>query len=76
MSPSPCRTTPRRIQSEFLGERRLKDLVKKLSEFIGFPIVLHVENRRGAEKLGDEEENEEGEEVFHEWEHLQCCCEQ
>ena len=28
-------------QSEFLEERRLKDLVKKHSEFIGFPIELH-----------------------------------
>ena len=27
-------------QSEFLEERRLKDLVKKHSEFIGFPIEL------------------------------------
>merc|ERR1711920_1011956 len=30
-------------QSEFLEERRLKDLVKKHSEFIGFPIELYVE---------------------------------
>ena len=33
-------------QSEFLAVRRLTDLVKKLSEFIGFPIELHVKNRR------------------------------
>jgi len=30
-------------QTEFLEERRLKDLVKKHSEFIGFPIELYVE---------------------------------
>merc|ERR1719261_201002 len=30
-------------QSEFLEERRLKDLVKKHSEFNGFPIELYVE---------------------------------
>ena len=30
-------------QSEFLEERRLKDLIKKHSEFIGFPIELMVE---------------------------------
>ena len=29
-------------QSEFLEERRLKDLVKKHSEFIGFPIELYL----------------------------------
>jgi hypothetical protein len=28
---------------EYLEERRLKDLVKKHSEFIGFPIKLYVE---------------------------------
>ena len=27
-------------QTEFLEERRLKDLVKKHSEFIGFPIIV------------------------------------
>jgi len=30
-------------QLEFIEERRLKDLVKKHSEFIGFPIELYVE---------------------------------
>merc|ERR1712062_223790 len=33
-------------QSEFLEERRLKDLVKKHSEFIGFPIELYVEKSK------------------------------
>merc|ERR550539_24568 len=39
-------------QSEFLEERRLKDLVKKHSEFIGFPIELYVE--KSEEKKEDE----------------------
>merc|ERR1712113_1292770 len=33
-------------QSEFLEERRLKDLVKKHSKFIGFPIELYVEKSK------------------------------
>ncbi len=36
-------------QSEFLEERRLKDLVQKHSGFIGFPIELYVE--KSKEKL-------------------------
>merc|ERR1712093_635649 len=53
-------------QSEFLEERRLKDLVKKHSEFIGFPIELYVEksNEKEVTDSEDEEEakKEEGEE--------------
>merc|ERR1719189_908988 len=44
-------------QTEFLEERRLKDLVKKHSEFIGFPIELYVE--KAEEKEGDEPKIEE-----------------
>merc|ERR1712107_705727 len=33
---------PKQDQSEFLEVRGLKDLVTKLSEFIGFPIELYV----------------------------------
>merc|ERR1712238_305585 len=44
-------------QSEFLEERRLKDLVRKHSEFIGFPIELYVEKSKEEE----EEKKEEGE---------------
>merc|ERR1711959_556868 len=36
-------------QSEFLEERRLKDLIKKHSEFIGFPIELMVEKTTDKE---------------------------
>merc|ERR1712217_783043 len=46
-------------QTEFLEERRLKDLVKKHSEFIGFPIELYVE--KSDEKEGTDSEDEEEE---------------
>merc|ERR1712057_13021 len=59
-------------QSEFLEERRLKDLVKKHSEFIGFPIELYVEKSKEKEVTDseDEEEKKEVKEVSHEWEQL------
>merc|ERR1712149_68617 len=46
-------------QSEFLEERRLKDLVKKHSEFIGFPIELYVEKTEEKEVSDSEDEEEE-----------------
>merc|ERR1712176_282364 len=46
-------------QSEFLEERRLKDLVKKHSEFSGFPIELYVEKSKEKEVTGSEEDEEE-----------------
>merc|ERR1719316_2530314 len=47
--------------TEFLEERRLKDLVKKHSEFIGFPIELYTEksNEKEVTDSEDEEENKE-----------------
>merc|ERR1712196_506061 len=68
-------------QSEFLEERRLKDLVKKHSEFIGFPIELYVEksNEKEVTDSEDEEEAKKEEkkkktkkvkEVTHDWEQL------
>merc|ERR1719262_1020389 len=50
-------------QSEFLEERRLKDLVKKHSEFIGFPIELYVEksNEKEVTDSEDEAEKKDGE---------------
>merc|ERR1711945_44690 len=46
-------------QSEFLEERRLKDLVKKHSEFIGFPIELYVEKSKEKEVTDSEDDEDE-----------------
>merc|ERR1719219_2220628 len=49
-------------QTEFLEERRVKDLVKKHSEFIGFPIELYVEKSTEKEVTDTDEEEEKKEE--------------
>jgi len=49
-------------QTEYLEERRLKDLVKKHSEFIGFPIELYVEETNEKEVTDSEAEEEKKDE--------------
>merc|ERR1712214_107614 len=66
--------------SEYLEEKRIKDLVKKHSEFIGFPVMLYTEKTTEKEDTDDDVDDEEEakkekktkkiKEVSHEWEHL------
>merc|ERR1711976_485282 len=44
---------------EFSEEKKIKDLIKKPSEFISFPIELHVEKTTEKEISDDEDEEEE-----------------
>lgn len=46
-------------QLEYLEERKVKDIVKKHSQFIGYPIKLLVEKERDKELSEDEEEEED-----------------
>merc|ERR1712159_273412 len=44
---------------EFAEEKKIKDLIKKHSEFISFPIELHVEKTTEKEISDDEDDEEE-----------------
>ena len=46
---------------EFLEERKIKEIVKKHSQFIGYPIRLLLEKERDREISDDEEEEEKKE---------------
>merc|ERR1719408_1010324 len=53
--------TMKEDMAEYLEERRLKDLVKKHSEFVGFPIKLYVEKTAEKEVTDDDDDDDEDE---------------
>jgi len=49
-------------QADYLDDKKVKDIVKKHSQFIGYPIRLMVEKERDKEVSDDEEEEEKKDE--------------
>jgi len=49
-------------QTEYYEEKRVKDIVKKHSQFIGYPIKMLVEKERDKEVSDDEEEEDKKDE--------------
>merc|ERR1712080_84070 len=49
-------------QADYLDDKKIKDIVKKHSQFIGYPIRLMVEKEREKEVSDDEEEEEKKDE--------------